>query len=113
MSQIVDLPTEVLLDIFFLYVSFRELVVLAQVASWTNFLVKKCWEKKIIVDFDELSLPRAVDFDRLALAFVCLKDVRINCFYLSNESIRKLPSSIESLSLINADKILSKSEKFI
>ena len=100
------LPTEILFNIFFLFTPAETWPILSLVSSWSDFLIKKCWEKTQSLNFEDFPLIRTKSFQSLTRNFTDLRSVQLNCVYLSCSDIQRLPTGIEILKLYNIDKIL-------
>lgn len=106
-----ELPTEILFNIFFVFVPAQSWPALAVVCSWSEFIIKKCWEKVQRLSFEDLPLIRSKSFQVLCRNFVDLKAVELNGVYLTCADIQKLPIGLESLKIFNADKMLKEKTK--
>ena len=113
MTRLEILPTELIFMIFFGFLDQGTWHVLAQVSSWSNFIVKKCFEKIKHIDLEKLPLIRSKQFETLTRGLLSLKKIKINSFYLSYKTLPLLPPSLKHLTLLNSDKFLSKPENFI
>lgn len=106
MVHLSHLPTEILFNIFFLFTPAESWPILSLVSSWSDFLIKKCWEKTKSLNLEDFPLIRTKSFQSLIQNFRDLKTVQLNCVYLSCMDIQRLPIGIESLKIYNVDKIL-------
>lgn len=106
-DAISQLPTEVLFIIFYDFLSQEDWPRLASVTSWSNFIIKRCWESCQYLDLGTFPLLRKRFLRKILNNCPKIRNLRFDCTYLNIKELLNIPEEIESLELESADKIIS------
>lgn len=105
--NISNLPTSILFEIYFNFIGHLGWFKLSRVCSWSDHVVKLCWERLKKLDLGCYPLVRTDDFGKIILLCRNLKKIRIDCSYLRCSCLLSISDSILSLELESADKMIS------
>lgn len=106
--KIEKIPTEVLIEIVYRYVEVQMWPILAVLCSWSNFIVKRCWEMSRKIDFGVFPLMRPQGFAKAMKGCVNLESLRVDCTYLKPADLLKITEKAKSIELESVDNIIAK-----
>lgn len=104
------LPTEVIFIIFYDFLSQEDWPQLASVGSWSNFIIKRCWESCQYLDLGTFPLLRKNFLRKILNNCPKVRNLRFDCTYLNIKELFIIPEEIESLELESVDKIITHTE---